>query len=270
MQRNAFLLLVFSLAFSVLRAADPVPSWIVEETSGTVRLIQSGKFPKTLRTTDSVPLFQGDRLIVGNASLARVFDGRESRALLPQDNGAARTYTAPAPPADSSIFARLLADAANRKDHRTAAGVIVRIPGDLKCQFVVPAEGHLFTGQPPAPVILVTAPLTTPHALVVRGPGDSKEPPHSRFAIPSDAGEHRLAWDGTTKWQEGESYVLSIESGGEVLAEKEIRCATPEERASLEQDRRALLQELADSHVNDTAAALRYLDAAYQFLIADE
>jgi hypothetical protein len=269
--RPVFMLMVLLLPLFAA-AQDPVPSWIVEETSGTVRLAKPGKLPSRLQGSMSVPLYQGDRLLVGPVGRARVFDGRQVRHLVA--DAEAQSHVVPAPPAEGSVVGRLLADAARRQSHAAAAGVVIRVGEDEECRFLVPDEGRYFVGRAPDPVVLVTLEQTDPLALVIerRPPGDLVAPAEqvARLPIPQTEGSHTIAVPDDV-WQPGWVYLLRIRRSSETLAMKSIEPASADVLAALEADRQVLLDELAAQGIKeDVTAPLAYLYAAHRFILPVE
>lgn len=253
-------------------AEDSVPSWILEETSGTVRLAKPGRFPRLMTGSDAVPLYQGDRLLVGPVGRARVFDGRQVRHLAAEAE--AQSHVVPAPPAEGSVVGRLLADAARRQSHAVAAGVVIRVGEDEDCRFLVPDEGRYFVGRPPDPVVFVTRDQVDPLRLVIerRPPGDLVAPAEqvATLPIPLAEGSHTIAVPADL-WQPDWVYLLRIRRSSETLAMKSIEPASAEVLAALEADRQALLDDLAAHGLKeDVTAPLAYLYAAHRFILPVE
>ncbi|CAN5473577.1 hypothetical protein BH09SUM1_BH09SUM1_09630 [soil metagenome] len=276
--RVAMLLFFLRIPASVC-ATERAPSWIVEETSGTVRLTQPGKPPAILRGGPRA-LFEGDKLTIAPGGGARVFTGRVRQWLLPEGPDAARVFAAPAPPPGSSAIARLLAAIARRQSARVEAGVVVRIPSTDPCRFIFPEEdARYFVGdRPPDAVVEVLLVLLSQPSVEVRrravdAPADSPSERILSLAVPKSHGAHGIGWIESSEcadcFPSGFRYDLILSLEGKELATRRVEHAPEAVLDAYRKDRKELLDALAaDGFTGKPDDALGYLAAEHELLAA--
>ncbi|MCC5878159.1 MAG: hypothetical protein JJU11_18215 [Candidatus Sumerlaeia bacterium] len=138
-----FLLLIL-LSVSMTAQAQQ-PSWFVEETSGTIRLLRTNQTIE-IDGTERVAVYARDTLFIPSHGAATIYTGQ--RMEFHRATERPIRLTVPNPPPSSSSAARMLLALANQPRQAQRAGMIVREPSVLTAQLVLPAAETLpHTGE---------------------------------------------------------------------------------------------------------------------------
>lgn len=133
-------LLPFLLIATVTTAPAQQPSWVVEETSGTIRLIRSAQ-TIDIDGSERVPVFARDTLFIPSHGAATIYNGE--RLIFHRATERPIRLTVPNPPPSGSSAGRMLLALANQPRQAQRAGMIVREPSVLTARLALPAAETL-------------------------------------------------------------------------------------------------------------------------------